>query len=161
MDVVMSSSGLVQLGVVFRDEIGNVLASAIKCIFGSWISDISEALAIAFGLRLVVELSFPHIIAESNCQHLIGLLQAKETPHSPLGYVIQDCIEWSHLLNHCSWSFTKRSGNFVAPALAELDDFSYAKQEYVWIEDILMLFLLFLPLTCLCFSNDVSCFYLV
>ncbi|KAF2312185.1 hypothetical protein GH714_028403 [Hevea brasiliensis] len=84
MDAVMSSSGLVQLGVVFRDEIGNVLASAIKCIFGSWTSDISEALAIAFGLRLVVELSFPHIIAESNCQHLIGLLQAKETPHSPL-----------------------------------------------------------------------------
>ncbi|KAF2316377.1 hypothetical protein GH714_041718 [Hevea brasiliensis] len=54
----MSSSGLVQLGVGFRDKFGNVLASAIKCIFGSWTSDISEALAMAFGLRLAVELSF-------------------------------------------------------------------------------------------------------
>ncbi|XP_058005261.1 uncharacterized protein LOC131180961 [Hevea brasiliensis] len=132
----MSSSGLVQLGLIFRDEFGNVLASAIKCIFGLWTSDISEALAMAFGLRLAMELSFPHIIAKSYRQLLIGLFQAKETPYSPLGYVLQDCFEWSHLLNRCSWSFTKRSGNYVAHALAKLDDFSSAEQEYFWIEDI-------------------------
>ncbi|KAF2294792.1 hypothetical protein GH714_018566 [Hevea brasiliensis] len=42
------SMGLVQLGVVFWDDHGQVLASAVKCLYGSWPLEVSEGISISF-----------------------------------------------------------------------------------------------------------------
>ncbi|KAF2289240.1 hypothetical protein GH714_031940 [Hevea brasiliensis] len=59
-------SRVVSLGVVFRDDLGNVLTSANKFVVEDWDSYTSEALAIAFGLKLAVDLSFHSFIVETD-----------------------------------------------------------------------------------------------
>lgn len=57
-DAGMLCPGVVGLGVVFRNEHGAMLASASKAVLWSWSPDVSERMAMTFGLQLALELIF-------------------------------------------------------------------------------------------------------
>ncbi|KAF2305819.1 hypothetical protein GH714_008251 [Hevea brasiliensis] len=55
-----------QVGRGVTDEFGQVLPCSSKCVHRFWDPDVSEALALAYGLQLASDLSFSYVIAETD-----------------------------------------------------------------------------------------------
>ncbi|XP_058005420.1 uncharacterized protein LOC131181390 [Hevea brasiliensis] len=98
----------IQVGVIFRDEFGMVLAPTLKVICGSWALDVSEAM----------------------------LFQSRECSNNGLGFVLQDCVEFVHNLINCSWTYVRWLGNALGHALAKYQFDEGSGHEKVCIEDV-------------------------
>ncbi|XP_065620311.1 uncharacterized protein LOC136063608 [Quercus suber] len=121
------------LGVVIRNDHGQVIASLSEQIQMPFSSDLVEALAAARAISFAYELSFTNYVLEGDSDVVIKALKHSDDSLSSFGHILASaktltdvkCITFSH---------TRRSGNAVAHNLAK-----HARHVLgfkVWIEDV-------------------------
>ena len=98
------SEGQIGFGVIFQDAQGEVMAYASHRVRGDWPVDVVKAFALFYGLQLVYDLSFSHLVAESDCKDVIDLLCSGEIRHNSFGVALGECQAFSHRLQQRSWS---------------------------------------------------------
>ncbi|XP_050290257.1 uncharacterized protein LOC126728490 [Quercus robur] len=121
------------LGVVIRNENGQVLASLLEQIQLPFSSDLVEAIAAARAIMFAQELSLSEYILEGDSNVVINALKRNDESLSSFGHILASaksltdvsCITFSH---------TRRTGNTVAHNLAK-----HARHVIgfkVWMEDV-------------------------
>ena len=121
------------LGVVIRNENGQVLASLSEQIQLPFSSDLVEAIAAARAITFAQELSLSEYILEGDSNVVINALKRNDESLSSFGHILASaksltdvsCITFSH---------TRRIGNTVAHNLAK-----HARHVIgfkVWMEDV-------------------------
>ncbi|XP_065638616.1 uncharacterized protein LOC136071366 [Quercus suber] len=121
------------LGVVIRNDHGQVIASLSEQIQLPFSSDLVEALAAARAISFAHELSFTNYVLEGDSDVVIKALKHSDDSLSSFGHILASaktltdvkCITFSH---------TRRSGNAVAHNLAK-----HARHVLgfkVWMEDV-------------------------
>lgn len=110
------------------------MACASKCVVGEWELKVAEAMATAYGLQLAIDLYFSRVIAESDCETIIGYLVEQTGLQNAIGVALTDCGYASSLLSTCRWMYSPRRCNMAAHSLVV---FCHGvESEFVWIEDV-------------------------
>ncbi|KAL5756141.1 hypothetical protein ACOSQ2_020887 [Xanthoceras sorbifolium] len=107
-------------GVVLRDFAGKVLMSYTSLLLGLFSSDIGEALAILYGLRLAVDLGLSSICVESDAASIVKQLSSRDSSCSDIGLILDDILSLVVNLSDISFSSVRRCANKVAHGLAKL-----------------------------------------
>ncbi|KAL5792216.1 hypothetical protein ACOSP7_000810 [Xanthoceras sorbifolium] len=107
-------------GVVFRDFAGKVLVSYTSLLLGLFSSDIGEALAILYGLRLAVDLGLFSVCVESDAASIVKQLSSRDSPCSDIGLILDDILSLAVNLSSISFLSVRRCANKVAHGLAKL-----------------------------------------
>ncbi|KAL5733341.1 hypothetical protein ACOSQ2_033033 [Xanthoceras sorbifolium] len=107
-------------GVVFRDFAGKVLVSYTSLLLGLFSSDIGEALAILYGLRLAVDLGLSSVCVESDAASIVKQLASRDSPCSDIGLILDDIFSLAVNVSSISFSSVRRCANTVAHGLAKL-----------------------------------------
>ncbi|KAL5818944.1 hypothetical protein ACOSQ4_022786 [Xanthoceras sorbifolium] len=107
-------------GVVLRDFAGKVLVSYTSLLLGLFSSDIGEALAILYGLRLAVDLGLSSICVEYDAASIVKQLSSRDSSCSDIGLILDDILSLVVNLSDISFSFVCRCANKVAHGLAKL-----------------------------------------
>ncbi|KAF2318066.1 hypothetical protein GH714_041405 [Hevea brasiliensis] len=71
VNVGVAGPSLTGLGIIFCAVESMVLACASKCTYDEWDSYYSEALVVAFGLRLAIDLVFPSLMSNWTARTLL------------------------------------------------------------------------------------------
>ena len=117
------------IGVVIRDNMGEVLAASNKVLPASFLAEVSKALALQDGVLLAAELEVSHAIFESDALSII--LAINDGIHGgELGHIIRNIRELTAVFSWCSFKHLKREGNRVGHELAKVAGFSGVSQ--VW-----------------------------
>nr|POF00754.1 putative ribonuclease h protein [Quercus suber] len=117
------------IGVVIRDNLGNVLAASSKVLAASFSTKISEALAMQEGVLLATEMDVSHTMFEFDSLSIIQ--EINDGFHGgELGHIIRNIRDVSATFTWCSFQHLKREGNRVAHELARVARNSGASQ--VW-----------------------------
>ncbi|XP_023878292.2 uncharacterized protein LOC111990734 [Quercus suber] len=117
------------IGVVIRDNKGNVLAASSKVLSVPFSAEASEALALQEGVLLATEMDVSHATFESDALSIIQAIN--DGFHAgELGHIIQNIREISAAFIWCSFHHLRREGNRVAHELARVARNSGASQ--VW-----------------------------
>ncbi|XP_021722694.1 uncharacterized protein LOC110690171 [Chenopodium quinoa] len=122
-DASLQVEGWIRLGVVARNEKGDVLFAGCKRLRGRWPPDVAEGMAISFAVKLGRRYGLKQIIIESDFQGIISRLEAASTFFSNLDKIVDDILFTSSHFDFISWSNVKREANFVAHHLAKLVPF--------------------------------------
>ncbi|XP_042958143.1 uncharacterized protein LOC122293710 [Carya illinoinensis] len=121
------------LGIVLRDEVGEVLACA--CFKKPPISDssLAETMALWQAVELSHELGFNRVILEGDAQVVISAVNSVDEDLSSGGHIVEDVK--AVLRERRSWKiqFTRREGNEVAHLLAKKA--LLVEQDQIWIDE--------------------------
>ncbi|KAK9983869.1 hypothetical protein SO802_033394 [Lithocarpus litseifolius] len=105
------------LGVIIRNNLGQVLASLSEQIQLPFSSDLVEALAAARAISFAQELNFSNFILEGDSELVIKALKNNDESLSPFGHILASAKAITDV-NCISFSHTRRLGNAVAHNLA-------------------------------------------
>lgn len=123
----------VSMGMVVRDNVGDVLISAGMNYCGSPCALLAEAEAARFGLRYAFEAGFRCVEFESDSSSLVKLLKQEARERSAVQVVVDDILFLIRNFDFCSFGFARRICNRVAHHIAQhsllLNDL------VVWMED--------------------------
>ena len=122
------------LGVVYRDEYGEVLAAGSFQFHVTWEPRITEAKAIFHGMKLAHELGYSHIEVESDSLLAIQALRSGRGGSSEFNLILDDVLNLALSFDNVIWSFVKRYGNKVAHMLAHFQPWEPGKR--TWIDDL-------------------------
>ncbi|XP_056698357.1 uncharacterized protein [Spinacia oleracea] len=132
-DAAVSVEGNIGLGMVVRDEVGDVLMSAGR----NWSARITalqaEAEAMWFGLRYAYDASFINVQLESDCLVLVKLLQSRTKEESRTQVIVSDICNLVCSFLACAFKFAPRTCNKVAHAMAKVS--LLFEEVLVWMED--------------------------
>ena len=123
----------VSLGVVIRNENGQVLASLSKQIQLPFSSDLVEAIAVAQAITFARELSLSEYILEGDSNMVINALKRNDDSLSSFGHILASAKSLTDI-NCITFSHTRRIGNTVAHNLAK-----HARHVIgfkMWMEDV-------------------------
>ncbi|GLT72323.1 hypothetical protein SLA2020_442690 [Shorea laevis] len=104
------------VGVIIRDEAGDVVPS--MCVVVPYILDpaVAEAVALWKAVELCNDLQLPRLHLEGDCQKIIQALRMEGPCWSRFGYLVEDSRSQLDLLHDWSVSHTRqeanRGGNF-------------------------------------------------
>ena len=110
--------GFAGLGVVMRDDRGNVLAILSQKIALPQSVEMAEALAAKRALQLASEMSFLRVVVEGDCKRVVQALQAPGRSLTMYGHVIEDVRRIGATLQTCSFHHVLREGNALTHSLA-------------------------------------------
>ena len=106
------------LGVVIRNEHGQVMASlSERILLPSTVLEV-EALAAGRGLELAVETGFRNIVLESDSQILITALREGSYSLSSFGHTVQDIKFIASYVLSINYTHVRRQCNALAHSLA-------------------------------------------
>ncbi|XP_074347322.1 uncharacterized protein LOC141686169 [Apium graveolens] len=108
------------MGLVMRNDKGELIIARTKCNMGMVSVNMTEALAIKEVLSWIKSEDRNNVVVESDCLTAIQAIRSKATLTSPFGQVIQSCRDILLGLNTVCLFFVKRSANKVAHELARL-----------------------------------------
>ena len=136
---VFADMGEADIGVVIRNEFGEVMAALSEKIA---LPSSVETLELLVARRVVVfavELGLQQISFEGDANGVIKALSQRDVTHSPVGHLVKDHLvkdfrSIASSLGTFSLSHTRRQGNNVAHALARRALFSFPL--LVWMEDV-------------------------
>ncbi|KAL5737825.1 hypothetical protein ACOSP7_030586 [Xanthoceras sorbifolium] len=113
------SNGRVDLGMVMRNEGGDVvLAAAIAFKEGTDVS-VVEAQAVLEGLMLASSRGFTHLLVECDCLDVINICNDSGIILSDIGNIVSDVRIALGCFNVVSISHVPRLNNFVAHGIAK------------------------------------------
>ena len=121
------------LGVIIRDNQGQVLASLSEQVQLSCSSDLVEAIAAARAIALAHDLSLSNYILEGDSDKVITALKRNDDSLSEFGHILASAKSLTDV-NCITFSHTRRIGNAVAHNLAK-----HARHVIgikVWMEDV-------------------------
>ena len=117
---VFADSDEARLGVVVRNEKGEVMASLAEKItlpFGG--VEVIEAMAARKAILLAVELGFHKCIFEGDSEIVFKTLTGNSSDHSNFGHILKACKSTMGLLQTSSFSHVRRQSNGVTHALTK------------------------------------------
>lgn len=126
--------GEVGIGIVVRNEKGEVMASIAKKIPSPESIEMLEALAARRAAIFSVELGLHQVVIKGDSEIVFKALSSWCLERSGIGHIIKDCKSISCFLQTCSFSHTRRQGNYVAHALAKREMMSSSL--LVWMESV-------------------------
>ncbi|XP_048492142.1 uncharacterized protein LOC125493157 [Beta vulgaris subsp. vulgaris] len=129
VDASLEVEGWVGLGVIARNQLGEVRFAASRRVRAFWTPEIAEAKAIEMGVRMGRRFGLANVVVESDCLHVITRLQKTSFYLSDLDNVLSSIFSSSSHFLSLVWSHVKRDGNFVAHHLAKLVPFGV---EQIW-----------------------------
>ncbi|XP_075665535.1 uncharacterized protein LOC142635224 [Castanea sativa] len=132
--VVLKDSGEAGLGVVIRNEKGEVVGSLAEKIKLPDSIEVLEALAARKAILFAIELGLQRVIIEGDSEIIFKALSESCSDCSHIGHIIKDCKSISSLFQTHSFSHTRRQGNAVAHALAKRARKSFPL--LVWMESV-------------------------
>ena len=126
--------GEVGIGVVIRNEFGEVMATLSEKIALSPLMETLELLVARRAVMFAVELRFRHVIFEGDAEGVIKVLSQRDVTQSPVDHLVKDFRFIAGSLGTFSLSHTRRQGNNIAHALARRARSSFPL--LVWMEDV-------------------------
>lgn len=117
-DAAVSPNVGVGFGVVFRNEQGHVMLSALRREDST--ADEAEARAIRFGLQTAINEGIRQVVVESDCLKVITTRKKNEEDRSRSGLLINDIKELSKQCSILEFSHIYREAKQVAHALANV-----------------------------------------
>ncbi|GAU49376.1 hypothetical protein TSUD_177250 [Trifolium subterraneum] len=132
-DANLSVEGRWGLGVVFRDEDGEVLATATWELPGYNDPETAEACAIYHAIRLAADCCFQQVIIESDCTNIIRKINDPQIrARSYLGNYVWgiNCNRGNFRI--CLFNHISRKANGVAHVLAKM---AHSEPNRVWLEE--------------------------
>ena len=121
------------LGVIIRDNQGQVLASLSEQVQLPCSSDLVEAIAAAWAIALAHDLSLSNYILEGDSDKVITALKRNDDSLSEFGHILASAKSLTDV-NCITFSHTRRIGNAIAHNLAK-----HARHVIgfkVWMEDV-------------------------
>lgn len=116
----LPDSGLTGIGIIIRDNLGQVHASASKFLGGLPSVDFTKGLVVVHACRLACELGFSPIVMETDSLRIFRLLQAPLDDISEVGALMSRFHEGVFSQARSSCLFVSRSGNEAAHRLSKL-----------------------------------------
>ena len=130
----LEESGEAGLGVVIRNEKGEVMESLAEKINKPDSVEILEALAARRAVLFATELGLQRVVFEGDSETVFKALSGATLDRSCIGHIIKDCKSISGLFQAHFFSHTRRYGNTVAHALAKRARNSFLL--LVWMESV-------------------------
>ncbi|XP_057418993.1 uncharacterized protein LOC130713222 [Lotus japonicus] len=121
---------LAGIGLVARDEDGEVLAAATLAMVLMQSVGLAEALCFRWALQMAIDLGFRAVCFETDSLQLFQWWLRRSRGSSYLDLIISDCRTLSLAFSNMDVSFVRRSGNSAADFLAR-----GASSFLVWIEE--------------------------
>ena len=109
------------IGVVVRNQAGQVMAALSKRIQKPDSAKILEALAGQRAVQFILELGFKQPVFKGDLEVIIKALDNEVFSSPSVGHIVKDIWFMSGLLQTKSFSYVRRQGNSVAHALAQLE----------------------------------------
>ena len=131
---VLKDSGEAGIGVVIRNEKGEVMGSLAEKIKKPDSVEVLEALAARRAILFATELGLQRVIIEGDSEIVFQAVSEVCSVCSCIGHIIKDCKSISGLFQTHSFSHTRRQGNAVAHALAKRARKSFPF--LVWMESV-------------------------
>jgi hypothetical protein len=132
-DANLSIDGWWGLGAIFRDDSGDILASATWRVPGINDPSMAEACALFFTVLLAIDCCFHNVDFEVDCSTVVdGVNKAVPKPRSYLGNYLRVILEHRAFVCNSSVSQISRKANSVADGLALL---AHSEPNCVWMED--------------------------
>ncbi|KAL2931091.1 hypothetical protein RDABS01_036501 [Bienertia sinuspersici] len=119
-DAAIFGGGMLGLGAVVRDHVGDVMAATCWYGEGSKEVEVAETLAARHGLSIAIEAGLTSIILETDCIKLYQHLKKGKREASYFGKIVQDILLLAKRCKGISYAHIKRSGNRVAHELAKV-----------------------------------------
>ena len=117
-----SKNNVVSLGMVVRNDTGAFCLCAIMKI-GNVNSPLqAELMAIAFGLQLAKEHSFPSILVESDSLLAIQEIAKHNDSFCQWANIIFDIVDMASSYDQCSFKHIRRTANMYAHNVAKLHE---------------------------------------
>ena len=123
------------IGVVVRNELGQVMASLAEKIVMPQTVEILEALAARRAMIFMEELGLGRVIFEGDSENVVKALTRGCLDRSSIGHIVKDCMSLMGCFQTCSFSHVRRQSNGVAHALARRARNSSPLS--VWMESVL------------------------
>ncbi|KAJ1386602.1 Ribonuclease H-like superfamily [Sesbania bispinosa] len=133
VDVANSGGTWWEIGILVRDNSGEVFAAAalqIPCLPDP---SLAEAMGIRSAINFALETNFDTVIIESDRKAVTDLFSANNIPHSYTGLMVLDCISLSSSFKSFQISHIRRGGNMCAHYLAK---FACSHPDSYWVEDV-------------------------
>jgi hypothetical protein len=132
-DANLSIDGWWGLGAIFRDESGDILASATWRVPGINDPSTAEACALFFTVLLAIDCCFHNVDFEVDCSTVAdGVNKVVPNPRSYLGNYFRVISDHRAFVHNSSASQISRKANRVADGLALL---AHSEPNYIWMED--------------------------
>ncbi|BFG21312.1 hypothetical protein CerSpe_075860 [Prunus speciosa] len=121
------------LGVVIRNDRGELIVAAAKLVGGMFMPNVTELFAIRFGLQLAMDLGLQHIQLESGAQAAIQMAFQRDADLGYEGVLVNEIQVLANSFHSCLGQFRPRTCNRVAHSLAH---FALSISDLiVWMED--------------------------
>ena len=122
------------IGVVVKNNRGQVVAAIAEKIAKPESAEVLEVLAARRAVQFVLELGFAHSMFEGDAATVIKALTDGNCSVPSFGHIAKDIESISGLLQTKSFSHVRRQGNAVAHALAQRARLSFPV--LIWMEDV-------------------------
>ncbi|XP_057444974.1 uncharacterized protein LOC130737236 [Lotus japonicus] len=134
-DAAVATTGEVGFGLIVRNMLGGVLASAAQYLLHAASAILGEALAFRWSMQLAIQMEFRRVLFETNCLQLFQLWNKPPDGRSYLSSIVGDCFMLSRSFDYVDLSFVRRGGNSVADFLAGT---ASKYTDMVWLEEVPM-----------------------
>jgi len=122
------------ISVVIRDSTRNILGALLERITLPLTVYHIEALACKRAIEFAIENGLHQVVFKGDFATILNYINVGAPCLAPFGHIIEDSINLTSLLSHCSFSHVRRKGNAIADKLAKLAKFCIVPK--VWLEDI-------------------------
>ncbi|XP_057443765.1 uncharacterized protein LOC130735910 [Lotus japonicus] len=132
-DAAVATTGEVGFGLIVRNMLGEVLASAAQYLLHAASAILGEALAFRWSMQLAIQMGFRRVLFETDCLRLFQLWKKPPDGRSYLSIIVGDCFMLSRSFDYVDLSFVRRGGNSVADILAGT---ASKYTDMVWLEEV-------------------------
>ncbi|KAK2639502.1 hypothetical protein Ddye_027297 [Dipteronia dyeriana] len=120
-DVVLDAQeGHIGVGIIIRNDVGDVMASGAQRVMGGYSVPIAEAIAILKGMQFACNSGLNPCIFESDAHEVVYIINSRVSPLSEIGLIISDIMRLLDGPFNFHVTFAPRSANRVAHGLAKL-----------------------------------------
>lgn len=102
------------VGVVARNEAGEVLLTASKTVWPFYIVERAELEAFQWAVQLVKDMQWSEVILEGDAQNVVNSLQCKLSRGIHNQVLVNNILAATSGINHLSFNFCFREANNVA-----------------------------------------------
>ncbi|XP_012851546.1 PREDICTED: uncharacterized protein LOC105971241 [Erythranthe guttata] len=110
----------ISVSAVARNEVGRCIGWKVVKIRGNFQPVERKALAALKAISMAKDRGWSDIVIEGDCLPIIKALREGENEAADFGAVVEDCRQMALEFQYCSFNFTKRSGNKLAHAIAQI-----------------------------------------
>ena len=129
--VVFNDVKKTETGVVIRDNMGLVLASMSYSVPLANSVVMAETIVVVKALTFAKDKGLHFIVLKGDSELIINSLKSKDISLAAYGHLIEEAKYFASSIAVCSFSHTKRLGNFVAYHMVK-----HVSNYSVWMEDV-------------------------